>query len=71
MPIIRRPNRWLELEVIDPASLVHLFQAYPADLMEMWPVSPMVSKVANDGPELMVPNGDAPVLDLVMLPVDG
>jgi hypothetical protein len=45
-----------------------MFQPYPADLMEMWTVSPMVNKVVNDGPELVVPVSGAPLLDLPLSP---
>jgi len=62
MPVILHPDEyhaWLDRNTTNPAGLVHLFQAYPADLMDMWPVSPMVNSVKNDSAELVVPVGDS------------
>jgi putative SOS response-associated peptidase YedK len=62
MPVILSHDEyaaWLDRLVTNPARLVHLFQPYPADLMEMWEVSPLVNNVENDGAELVVPVGDA------------
>jgi len=66
MPVILHPyeyGEWLDRNTTNPAGLVHLFHPYPADLMEMWPVSPMVNSVKNESPDLVVPVGDPP-LDL-------
>jgi putative SOS response-associated peptidase YedK len=67
MPVILSPDEyrtWLERTTTDPTGLKKMFQPFPADLMEMYPVSPMVNSVKNDGPELVVPvNGD-PLLEL-------
>jgi len=52
-------GEWLDRNTTNPVGLVHLFQSYPADLMEMWPVSPMVNSVKNDSAELVVPVGDS------------
>lgn len=67
MPVFRHPDEyrtWLDRKTTNPASLVHLFQPYPADLMEMWPVSPLVNNVRNESADLVVPVGDAPLLDI-------
>jgi len=58
MPVVLSVDEyrtWLDRTTTDPTGLKKLFQPYPADLMEMWPVSPMVNSVKNDGPELVVP----------------
>jgi putative SOS response-associated peptidase YedK len=58
MPVILSGDgisTWLDRNTTNPAGLVHLFQSYPADQMEMWPVSTSVNKVGNDGKELVVP----------------
>jgi putative SOS response-associated peptidase YedK len=36
-------------------KLKHLYQPYPADLMEMYPVSPLVNSPRNDSPDLIKP----------------
>lgn len=62
MPVILHPDRyllWLDRRVTDPALLAHLFQPYPCELMEMWPVSPLVNTPRNDSPELILPVGEA------------
>ena len=61
MPVVLSPDEyrtWLERTTTDPTSLKKMFQPYPADLMEMWQVSPLVNNVKNDGPELVVPVGE-------------
>jgi putative SOS response-associated peptidase YedK len=58
MPVIFHPDEyrtWLDRLVTNPARLVHLFQPYPADLMEMWQVSPLVNNVRNDSADLIEP----------------
>jgi putative SOS response-associated peptidase YedK len=58
MPVILSPDEyrtWLDRETTNPAGLVRLFQPYPSDLMEMWAVSSLVNKVANDSDNLVVP----------------
>ena len=58
MPVIlhREEHRlWLNREVTDPEKLKQLYQAYPADLMEIYPVSPLVNSPRNDLPELIKP----------------
>jgi len=58
MPVILSPDEyrtWLERTTTDPTGLKKMFQPYPADLMEMWQVSPEVNKVGNDSADLVVP----------------
>lgn len=58
MPVILHPaecGRWLDRSVTNPSVLASLFQPYPADLLEMWQVSPMVNTPKHDGPDLVVP----------------
>jgi len=65
MPVVLSRDEyrtWLERTTTDPTGLKKMFQPYPADLMEMWAVSPLVNSVANGGPELVVPVGGDPRL---------
>jgi putative SOS response-associated peptidase YedK len=39
----------------DPEKLKQLYQAYPADLMEVYPVSQLVNSPRNDLPALIKP----------------
>jgi putative SOS response-associated peptidase YedK len=58
MPVILSPDEyrtWLERTTTDPTGLKKMFQPYPADLMEMWPVSPLVNNVRNDSADLVKP----------------
>jgi putative SOS response-associated peptidase YedK len=58
MPVILQTESthlWLDRETTDPDSLKSLYLPYPADLMEMWPVSPLVNSPRNDFPELIAP----------------
>jgi len=58
MPVILHQQEfslWLDREITDPEKLQHLYQPYPADLMEMYPVSSLVNRPRNDIPELIVP----------------
>lgn len=58
MPVILHPqeyNHWLDREITDPEKLKSLYQSYPADLMEMWPVSQQVNSPKIDSPELINP----------------
>ena len=41
----------------DPGALGSLLAPYPADLMEAYPVSTLVNRPANDGPEVAAPAG--------------
>ena len=58
MPVILHPDEyrtWLERTTTDPTGLKKMFQPYPADLMEMWPVSSAVNKVGNDSADSIEP----------------
>ena len=58
MPVILSPNEcrtWLERTTTDPIGMKKMFQPYPADLMEMWQVSPLVNSIGNDSADLVVP----------------
>jgi putative SOS response-associated peptidase YedK len=44
---------WLDREVTDPEKLKPLYQPYPADVMEMYTVSPLVNSPRNDTPDLI------------------
>jgi len=55
MPVILRQEDedvWLD-KASDPARLLALLKAFPADAMEAYPVSRAVNSPANDGAELM------------------
>ena len=55
MPVILRQadeDTWLE-KATEPAQLLALLKAYPADEMEAYPVSRAVNSPANEGAELM------------------
>lgn len=57
-PVIIHPSEfstWLDREITDPEKLKSLYQSYPADLMEMWPVSQQVNSPKIDSPELINP----------------
>jgi putative SOS response-associated peptidase YedK len=51
-------SRWLDPGLHDPAELNGLFE--PSDEVELriWPVSPLVNNVRNDGPKLFAPIAD-------------
>ncbi|MBU5612666.1 SOS response-associated peptidase [Geomonas azotofigens] len=58
MPVILHPaecGRWLDRSITNPSGLATLFQPYPADLLEMWQVSPLVNTVKHDSYELIAP----------------
>ena len=58
MPVILPAGaweEWLDPDVRDPAEVLPLLVPYAADAMEAYPVSPLVSSVRNDGPELIAP----------------
>jgi putative SOS response-associated peptidase YedK len=65
MPVILKPEAtplWLDSETTDPDRLKSLYLPHPADLMEMWPVSPLVNSPRNDFPELIaqIANSSSP-----------
>lgn len=58
MPVILHPQEfslWLDREITDPEKQKHLYQPYPATLMELYPVSSLVNSPRNDTPELIEP----------------
>ena len=58
MPVILRAEdygEWLDQSPRSPDSLQHLIAAFPADLMEAYPVSALVNSPANDQAELIQP----------------
>lgn len=61
MPVIFHPQAfqlWLDRETTDPEKLKALYHPYPDNLMEMWPVSPLVNSPRNESPELIAPLGN-------------
>src|ERR1039457_614902 len=46
---------WRDKEIVDPEVLAHLFHPYPADRMEMYPVSQKVNSPRNESAELIKP----------------
>jgi len=58
MPVILHPeeyNVWLDREISDPETLKPLYNPYPADSMEMYPVSPQVNSPRNDSADCIRP----------------
>ena len=56
MPVILAPeayDQWLKGESANVTALESLLRAYPAKLMEAYPVSRAVNSPRNDGPELI------------------
>ena len=56
MPVILHLSEfpfWLDRDMIDPQKLIRLYQPYPADLIEMYQVSPLVNSAKNNGPDLI------------------
>ena len=49
---------WLDDGLRDPGLLGNVLSPYPADLMEAYRVSPLVDRPSNDGPEVIVPEGE-------------
>jgi putative SOS response-associated peptidase YedK len=67
MPIIVPPEHWafwLDPMNNDVDSLDSLMATYPAELMDEYPVSTLVNKVANNTPDLIV-ELDTPAVDSV------
>jgi putative SOS response-associated peptidase YedK len=61
MPVILHHQEydvWLDREISDPEKLKPLYKPYPADNMEMYPVSPQVNSPRNDSAELIKPIQD-------------
>jgi putative SOS response-associated peptidase YedK len=58
MPAILHPRdyaKWLDPSPQTPDQLKPLIKSFPADVMDAYPVSPLVNKPSNDAPELVVP----------------
>jgi putative SOS response-associated peptidase YedK len=60
MPAILGPDddallAWLDPTVSDPVELMGLLEPYPAELMEAYPVAPLVNSWENEGPDLIAP----------------
>jgi putative SOS response-associated peptidase YedK len=46
-------DRWLDVRIDDDGELAPLLEPPPNDELEMWPVSTLVNKADNDGPDLV------------------
>jgi putative SOS response-associated peptidase YedK len=58
MPVILRPEEydlWLDRNITEPDRLKPLYEPFPANLMEMYPVSPLVNNPRNDSPACIEP----------------
>jgi len=58
MPVILDPSdeaRWLDPGLTDPAAVSACLRPFPAERMEAYPVSALVSSPRNDGSELIEP----------------
>lgn len=58
MPVVVQPRdwqRWLDCRTVEPAGVADLLAAPPRDFFEAIPVSDLVNKVANTGPEIQAP----------------
>ena len=60
MPVILAPDdedRWTDARVTDPATVLSCLRPLPAERMEAYPVSTLVSSPRNEGPRLVEPVG--------------
>jgi putative SOS response-associated peptidase YedK len=58
MPVILHPVEfalWLDRTANDPQDLQRLYQPYPADLMQSWPVTSIVNSPIQDSPTCIAP----------------
>jgi putative SOS response-associated peptidase YedK len=58
MPVILHPTEfdlWLDRTVNDQYELKRVFQPYPSDVMQIWPVSPFVNKSRHESSECIEP----------------
>jgi putative SOS response-associated peptidase YedK len=58
MPVILEPDdegRWSDARVTDPAAVLPCLRPLPAERMEAFPVSTLVSSPRNEGPRLVEP----------------
>ena len=56
MPVVLPESKWdtwLDVENRDTAKLHELLVPSPASELELWPVSTLVNKADNNGPELI------------------
>jgi putative SOS response-associated peptidase YedK len=53
-------QEWLDIDNQDVAALSRLLVAAPDDALEFWPVSTLVNKATNEGPELIEPVAHSP-----------
>ena len=63
MPVILAEGAeslWLDDGLRDPGLLGSVLSPYPADLMEAYRVCPLANRPSNDGPEVIVPEGEDP-----------
>jgi putative SOS response-associated peptidase YedK len=60
MPLVLSPDMWGGW-LGPPETRASLMKPFPADRMEMWPVSKRVGNVDNDDPDLMKPVDPRPV----------
>lgn len=61
MPVILTPEaeaEWLDPNVADPRQVERLLVPYPEDRIALWPVSPAVNSVRNNGAELIRAQGE-------------
>jgi len=67
MPVIVPPaahDRWLTTPPAAVDSLADLLAPAADSVLRSWPVSPLVNRVANDGPQLIAPVHDDPPAQL-------
>ncbi len=60
MPVVLAPgawDTWLDDAEDDVGLLSSILVPAPSDALTIWPVSPAVNRVANEGPELVAPVG--------------
>jgi len=65
MPVILRPEqfeRWLSSDSTPIPQLEQLLQTFPAEEMQVFPVSSYVNKVAHDSPECILPTQEQKTL---------
>ena len=58
MPVILRPYQyqtWLNYNIFDTTSFLRLLRPNPYDLIEIWPVSPLVNNLKNDSVDFVNP----------------
>jgi putative SOS response-associated peptidase YedK len=58
MPVVVQPRdwgRWLDCRGVEPAGVADILRGSPRDFFEAVPVSDLVNKVANSGPQVQTP----------------